>query len=258
MSVDSCIYEGTVRHRRFAPVPHEFRYRMFMVYLDLEELPRLFDRSTLWSSDRPNLAWFRREDHLGDSSESLDASVRETVKEATGRRPEGPIRLLTHLRYFGYGFNPVSFYYCYDRSERLETIVAEVNNTPWGEQHSYVLSERMNEGSGEQRRYRFGKAFHVSPFMDMDQNYDWSFRAPGNGLSVHMVTQEAGRRMLDATMVMKRTEISSAELSRVLIRYPLMTAQVIGGIYLQALKLKLKGCPFYPHPRMRDTQAEAA
>lgn len=113
MSVKSCIYEGEVRHRRFAPVNHEFRYRLFLMYVDLEELPALFRRRWLWSAGRPNLAWFRRGDHLGPANQPLADSVRDLVAARTGHRPTGPIRLLTHFRYIGFATNPISLYYCF-------------------------------------------------------------------------------------------------------------------------------------------------
>ena len=163
----SAIYFGRVRHRRMAPVLHEFSYRMFMLYLDLSELPRLFDRRWLWSARGPALARFRREDHFGDPAVPLADSVRDLVARETGVRPAGPIRLLTHLRYFGHVFNPVSFYYCFDKDDsRVETIVAEVNNTPWGEQHCYVLPQSMNAGQAGHGRYFPEKVMHVSPFME--------------------------------------------------------------------------------------------
>ncbi len=177
----SAIYRGWVRHRRHAPRRHVFRYRLFLLYLDLAELDTVFRGRWLWSTRRLALARFHRADHLGDTATPLDAAVRDLVEAQTGRRPAGPIRLLTHLRYFGYCFNPVSFYYCFDASgARVETIVAEVNNTPWGERHCYVLDETHDAGCGDRRRYRFDKAFHVSPFMPMDLTYDWRFGSPAS------------------------------------------------------------------------------
>lgn len=245
----SCIYEGTVRHRRSAPVHHAFRYSIFMLYLDLDDLPELFQGRWLWSAHAPNVAWFRRRDHLGDPHIPLDRNVRDLVEAQTGHRPAGPIRLLTHLRYFGYGFNPVSFYFCFDPADSLlETIVAEVTNTPWGEQHCYVLGESLDEGIGRRHRYRFGKQFHVSPFIGMDVDYDWRFNTPGSRLAVHMENLRDGKRFFDATMVLRRQEITGASFARVLAQYPLMTMRIIGAIHWQALRLWLKRCPLYPHP----------
>ena len=169
----SCIYTGQVRHRRFEPTHHMFSYKLFMMYVDLAELPKLFNRRWFWSNNKFSLAWFRREDHFGKHGVKLDESIRQLVQKETGKRPRGPVRLLTHFRYFGFCFNPVSFYYCFDEADaHVETIVAEVNNTPWNDQHCYVLSENKNEGNTRNKRYRFGKDFHVSPFMDMNIDYD--------------------------------------------------------------------------------------
>ncbi len=251
--MESCIFEGRVRHTRTSPVRHAFSYRIFLMYLDLEELPRVFDRRWLWSSRRAAPARFRRSDHVGPADEPLDVSVRKLIEAQTGVRPTGPIRLLTHLSYFGYCFNPVSFYYCYDVSgEHLETIVAEVNNTPWGERYCYVLHEDAHDHDGNVRRYRPAKAMHVSPFMEMDIDYDWSFTAPGDVLKVYMANHKDGRRFFDAALSLERTEISSGSLARVLLQYPFMTARLISAIYWQALLLWLKRCPFVTHPSKRQ------
>ena len=220
------------------------------MYLDLEELPRLFDPYRFWSGQTPTLAYFHREDHLGDPQRPLDVCVRDLVEDQSGWRPSGPIRLLTHLRYFGYGFNPVSFYYCFDASgEQVEAVVGEVNNTPWNEQHPYVLTEAMNEAGGRKKRYRFQKDFHVSPFMDMDQMCVWTFSEPGQTLAVHMDNIENGDRLFDATMGLRRREISQGALNWAPLRYPWMTGKVVGAIYWQALKLWWKGVPVYSHSK---------
>ncbi len=245
----SGIYAGWVRHRRMRPREHAFRYRMFMMYLDLDELPRLFRGRWLWSAKRPALARFRREDHFGPPEIPLDQAVRERVREETGRVPRGPIRLLTHLRYFGHVFNPVSFYYCFDENDEfVETIVAEVNNTPWGEQHCYVLPQTENRGTSAHGRYHPEKVFHVSPFMEMDVDYDWRFKQPDDQLTVHMENAREGRKVFDATLVLERREISAGALALVLVSFPLITLKVVGAIYWEALRLWLKGVPLHDHP----------
>jgi hypothetical protein len=254
----SCIYEGTIRHRRFWPVRNEFRYRLFLVYLDLSELKPVFSVHPLWSCGGPNLAWFRREDHFGDPRVSLDRALRDLVQDRTGRRPDGPVRLLSHLRYFGHCFNPASFYYCWDAADRqVETIVVEIHNTPWLERHTYVMDRSRNEHPlPGWRRHRFAKAFHVSPFIDMDIRYDWRFREPGDLLNVHMIDYQDGRRLFDASLGLRRREITRRSLGRVLLQYPLMTVRVVAGIYWQAARLILKGTPFYTHPRKRPPAAQ--
>jgi DUF1365 family protein len=253
----SCIYQGQVRHRRFHPVAHTFTYSLFLMYLDLDELPVLFKGRWLWSSEHFALAQFRRTDHLGDPQVPVDQAVRTLVAQRTGQRPQGPIRLLTHLRYFGYCFNPVSFYFCYDRADtHVETIVAEVTNTPWGEQYCYVLDDALNEAHGRKKRYRFSKTFHVSPFMDMAVDYDWRFCEPGPRLTIHMDNLTAGNKFFDATMTLTRREITGPALARTLTRYPFMTGKVIAAIYLQALRLWLKKVPFYPHPAQQQADRE--
>ena len=247
----SCIYEGKVRHRRMTPVVNAFQYRLFMMYLDLAELPHVFDMHPLWSARHVNLAYFRRRDHLGAPHVPLEDAVRDLVREQSGVRPKGPIRLLTQLRYFGYCFNPVSFYYCLDPSDnRLETIVAEVHNTPWLEEHCYVFGEAMNvHPSGGWRRYRFDKTFHVSPFMEMGIRYDWRFQVPGEAVHVHMNLHAGDTKRFDATLELKRVPITRGSLTRVLLIYPLMTWKVTAMIYRQALRLRWKGAPVHAHPR---------
>lgn len=251
----SCLYKGWVQHRRHEPTPHEFRYGLFMLYLDLAELPRVFDRFWCWSTRRPALARFKRSDYHGDPAQSLDAAIRATVARETGTAPKGPIRLLTHLRYFGYVFNPVSFYYCFDAAgTRVETIVAEITNTPWKERHAYVLPASAAGLTENVMQFEFGKQFHVSPFWPMDMRYDWRLSLPGEDLRIHMENLHHkdghSRRAFDATLTLQREEISSAALSRALLRYPLMTAKVSGAIYWQALRLWFRRTPFFTHPKL--------
>ena len=251
--MDSCIYEGLVRHSRRTPVTHRFEYRVFMMFLDLDELDEVFRKRWFWSTRRAALARFRRSNYLGLETEPLKVSVLDLVEKETGRRPGGPVRLLTNLSYFGYCFNPVSFYYCYDANgDGIQAIVAEVSNTPWGERDTYVLPESMNIGTGRTRRFQPTKKMHVSPFMPMDLSYDWTFARPGNRVSVYMANLKDGEKVFDASINMTRSEITGRSLARVLIAFPFMTGKVVAAIYWQALKLWVKRCPFYPHPRKRQ------
>lgn len=245
----SCIYRGVVRHRRRSPVEHDFEYPLFMMYLDLSELPSVFDGRWLWSARRPAAAWFRRADYLGDPEVELDVAVRDEAERLTGERPEGPIRMLTHLRYLGYVQNPVTFYYCF-RSDggEVETIVAEITNTPWGERHTYALRSDGAAAGACGRSHSFEKSFHVSPFMDMDQRYEWRFSEPGPNLRVHMRSLDGEGKMFDATLALRREEISTRSLMAALARYPWMTARVVAGIYWQAFRLWIKRAPYYEHP----------
>jgi uncharacterized protein len=182
----SCLYEGTVRHRRWTPIQHAFRFRLFLVYVDLGELDQVFGRHGIWSTRWPALARFRRADHLGDPREPLEESVRELVRSHLGFRPVGAIRLLTHFRYCGFQMNPVSLYYCFDSGATVvDAVVAEVNNTPWNKQHVYVLDMR---GQLDSRRLEatHSKEFHVSPFLNCEMDYHWRLNTPGKRLVVHI------------------------------------------------------------------------
>lgn len=247
--LSSAVYEGWVRHRRHSPHAHSFRYRMAQLWLDLDELEQVFARRWLWSVNRRNVAQFRRNDYLEPHHLPLAEAVRTRVEAQTGRRPEGPIRLLTHLRYFGFVFNPVSFYYCYQRDGKtLDTVLAEITNTPWGERHAYALQVDSAQPRGRALEWNFRKCFHVSPFMAMERDYRWRFTEPGDDLRVHMDVLQADKRELDVSLTLQRRPLDAASLARVLWRYPLMTTQVVGAIHWQALRLFLKGNPVHTHP----------
>jgi uncharacterized protein len=245
--VNSCIYEGAVRHRRFEVRRHDFRYRLALAYVDLEELPALLGGRLCARS--PGLVRFRRADYLGDPSRALADAVRDVVEVRAGHRPKGPVRLLTQLRSWGHCFNPVSFYYCFDRSgERLEHVLAEVTNTPWGERRSYVLSAR-NDGSAGPLLGESAKELHVSPFMAMDYMYQWRVTAPSRRLDVHIESRRRGERAFDATLSLRRHELTASSMRRMALRYPFATIRVLALIYGHAAALKLKGVPVHGHPK---------
>lgn len=245
MSSASCIYEGAIRHRRFAVRRHAFRYRLALAYIDLDELPTLLRGRLLrpW----PGLIRFRRSDYVGQPEVPLADAVRDAVQQRTGARPTGPIRLLTQPRSFGHCFNPVSFYYCFDPAgERVEHVLAEVTNTPWGERYTYVLS--ADSGNKKSLTGASTKQLHVSPFMGMDHSYTWRMTVPGERLEVHIESHRSGSVAFDATLALRRRELTRSSLARLPLRYPFASIRVLVLIYVHALALKLKGISVHPHP----------
>ncbi len=239
----SAIYHGVVTHTRHVPRPHQFRYRLYMLYLDLDELPGLA-LAPLFGVEQPRPLSFHRQDYLGDPRRPLADCVKDRVEAALGRRPGGAVRLLTHVRSLGYVFNPVSFYYCFDRGGALDAVVAEITNTPWRERHAYVLDAGATEA-----RASFTKAFHVSPFFPMQQRYQWRLTAPGQGLVVDMRNREDGREVFRATLALVRRPLTRAGLLAAALRHPAVTARLHAAIYIQAGLLWLKGEPYFEHPR---------
>lgn len=249
----SCLYEGSVRHRRWGRGAGQLDYPLFMAYLDLDELPQLFDPYPLWSARRPAVAWFRRADHLGDPDVPLADAVRTLVARHTGARPDGPIRLLTHLRHLGHCFNPVSFYYCFDAGDRRVTaVIADVINTPWGERHAHVMpvEHTSDHGSVALISGRLAKELRVSPLMGMDHVYDLRVTEPAERLAVHVESRRrSGERVFDATLALRRREITDEELARVLRRYPLLSLRMLARVGTEALRLRLRGADLFPRPR---------
>jgi DUF1365 family protein len=246
----SAIYEGWVSHRRLRPPRHEFAYRIFMPLLDLEELPEVLDPYPLWSARRPALARIRRANFLGDPGVPLRDSVGKLLAERLGRSPAGPMRLLAQPSSLGVGFNPVSFIFCHRPSGALDAIVAEVTNTPWGERHAYVLDARAGRGGADGPvEGRIPKQMHVSPFMSADQHYEWWANPPGESLRLGFRNVEAGEPVLEASLTMRRRELSRRLMNRLPLSYPPMTISTLARIYAQAVRLWAKGAPRLAHHR---------
>jgi DUF1365 family protein len=256
VSAHSCIYTGSVHHRRRTPVEHAFRYRVFMLYLDLDELDDVFAHRLLWSTTRPAFARWRRGDYPGDPSQPLDAWVRDLVAERTGSRPTGPVRLLTHCRSAGRGFNPISVYYCFDADgETLRWAVLEVTSTPWRERTHHVLDvagdERVHEG-------RLTKSLHVSPFLPMELEYRWRLSRPGASVAVAIDVADGAGTILQTGVAMRRRALTRVTMARLLVTHPPMSLRVLGGIYWQALHLWRKRVPYHPHPHHLAEEHRAA
>lgn len=246
--LDSSIYTGTLRHRRFEPVRHEFTYPIFLAFLDIDRIPSLMRVSPLASYNRFNWAAFAERDHFGDPALPLRERLKSDARQQGVELPEGPIFLLTHLRYLGYNFNPISLFYCYDRSAALQMVLAEVNNT-FGETCNYWLSPKNRLNSCHSFVYRCKKAMHVSPFMPMNLDYRFVLTDPGDTLIAHMSTLEGEHSYFDATLSLRREPWTAGALHRSLLRFPWMTAKVITAIHWEALRLFLKKVPVFTHPK---------
>lgn len=246
--MESAIYFGTLRHRRFRPAPHEFNYPLFMAYLDVDRVQELMQVSRLVSYNRWNWASFNEVDHLGNAQKPLRERLAEDAAKHDVSLPKGKIFLLTHLRYLGYNFNPVSFFYCYDTDGQLQLIMAEVKNT-FGEAHNYWLSAACQTGASDNSRsYEFDKTFHVSPFMSMACSYHWTFTPPGASLTVQTNVAENHQSVFDGTLKLARRPWSAQWLRYALMNFPWVTGKTVAAIHWEAVRLWLKKVPVVHHP----------
>ncbi|MBV6823886.1 DUF1365 domain-containing protein [Pseudomonas sp. PD9R] len=249
--MNSALYSGWIAHRRFAPRRHQFRYRVGLLYLDLDEQDTVFSLSRLAGFGRFAPFSFRESDylkaHTGNGMRLIDA-VRQQVSEAIGHAPQGSVCLLTQPRSWGLSFNPVSFFYCHEADGQLAAIVCEVSNTPWRERYHYVLPAKAPQDLLDfHQHFSVPKAFHVSPFIPRDIQYRMSFSPVAKKLGVHMADWQGEEKLFDATLTLKREALDRASLHRYLRRFPWMTAKTALAIYWQALRLLLKRVPLFAH-----------
>lgn len=244
--MNSKLYFGHVYHSRVKPKPHAFKYGLFAFFIDLDEIQKITRKVFSIGIHFWNLFRFNRKDYHRNEIADLKAAVQKTVFEKTGLKLTGRVCLLTQLRFMGYTFNPVSFYYCYDETDRLRAILSEIENTPWGERFGYVqVVEDMN---ARKHTRHFEKEFHVSPFMPMEQNYKWEFNTPTQDLWVSMTSYENESPVFNANLKIRERELNNTNLLKCAVKYPFMPQKVALGIYIQALRLYLKKIPFFDHP----------
>lgn len=265
----SCLFEGTVRHRRNFPTVHQFNFNLFMFLIDLDEVDEVCRKSWLFRKQKFTFARFDENRHLKsiDNAGNLKARAIHYLRDNGIESPIGSIRLLTQVSYLGFMMNPVCFYFCYDPTgESVIAIIAEVNNTPWGEQHLYLVtdreeSHREESGSTAIRSEPIDKCFHVSPFMSLNMDYRMAFSLPGKRMAVKIENhinpnhdesqsrQSKHQRILDVTMLLERKPLSVWNLNLLFLKYPLISVKSFAAIYWHALRLYLKKVRFYPHPR---------
>ncbi|WP_320825057.1 DUF1365 domain-containing protein [Reinekea sp.] len=250
---------GWVRHRRLAAIPHSLKYPMYMLYLDLDELPGIAAKSRLISLERFNWLNFRRRDFFGDPQQPLKAAVTEKIAQNSSIEASTIYRIcmLTNLRTLGFLSNPVTFYYAFDQNDQLLAIMPEITNTPWRERFQYVLATAPDHQaisptyhSAKGSRFKLVKDFHISPFHPMNLNYDWRFAQPDRRKNtIHLESWQANTKIFDATLSLAPILIRPATIRHTLIRFPMMAVKISTGIYWHALKLWLKGVTFHPHPK---------
>jgi DUF1365 family protein len=241
----SALYEGTVMHQRTGAHGSGFVRKIAMPLLDLDEVDGLTDLAPLWRAERPAPITYRRRDFMGDPDTPLRATVLDLVERRAGFRPDGPVRLLAHHRSWGWCFNPIALYYCFDAAETLQAVVADVTNTPWGESHAYVLDVR----GGLRDVKTESKQLHVSPFLPMDLTYDFRLTAPGKRCGLGITVTSGGAVVFRAGLSLRRRPLTRRAVAGLLVRHPLMTHRVSAGIYTHAARLWFRRTPYVPHPR---------
>ncbi|WP_342608481.1 DUF1365 domain-containing protein [Vibrio tritonius] len=241
MSLNSVLFVGQVRHRRFTPQRHALNYSLFMPCIDLDEWPTLMGSTRLLGERWWHWARFKRQDYVGEGD--LKAAVQQKVAELTGERLTGKVMALVHLRYFGLYFSPVNFYYVYDEQNNWRYLLAEVSNTPWNERHYYAVPA----GQTASTQWQHLKAFHVSPFNPINQTYQWTIREPDDHLMVHLECWQ-DEKQFDATLQMQAQPFTAKKLLWLLVKTPVMSVKVMFGIYWEAMKLWIKGVPVHDHP----------
>lgn len=240
LSGQSALYRGWVIHRRRSPRTHRFKYSVFAMLIDLDELPLLDRTLKLFSWNRRGIVSFQDRDH-GDGKD-LRAWLNRKLSDA-GIAADGKTSVLCYPRLFGYVFNPISVWFCHSNDGALTAIVYEVHNT-YDERHAYVLPVDHKAAT---IRQRCAKDFYVSPFLSMDCAYEFRIRPPGEDVSIAIHEEEAGKPILNASFYGRRHGLSDWSLVGALFRYPLMTLKIVAGIHFEAVRLMLKGIRRHDH-----------
>lgn len=249
--MNTAFYVGRLSHARLTPKSHRFSYPVFMPLVDVDAVESITDQVPFWSQKRLAPARFVRSDFIGDQDVSISEAIKARILETTGKSFSGQIFLLANWRYFGLQNNPIACYFCRGAdTDKLDYIVAEVTNTPWGERHSYVLPVTDSQ---EPFQTEFTKELHVSPFHGMDQRYRWLSTTPSESLAIKLTNIEKNQRVFHAVLQLRRVPVSAKTGLMLLVRFPLETAKVTIGIYWQALVLFLRRIPLSSHPKNNST-----
>ena len=245
---------GTVTHQRYKPTNHGFHTTLYYSWIHLAEIEAL-DALPLWSTQRFNLVQFKRQDYIRPLDRSMEDAVALHLQQAGIEEIPHSIYLLTHLRQWGMSFNPVSFYFCFREDKTCIAVLSDITNTPWDERHVYV--HRCEEQSPHFTvRSQFAKAFHISPFMAMNMNYDWSFRFDGESVVAKMDVNQNNERHFNASMKLALKPLTKRSAAIAPLRFPFTPLSVLFKIYWHALRLWLKGTPIYDHPSNENAKSD--
>ncbi|PTP74414.1 DUF1365 domain-containing protein [Vibrio splendidus] len=244
----SGIYWGNVRHRRFGDITHEFSYQLYMMGLDLDELPQTTARSVLFGTRWYNPIRFVESDYLAEKKENATTDEPKSLKQRIASKVQklggvwsdsNRVTMLAQCRCLGIYFSPINCFFCYDETGDCKYMLAEVSNTPWRERHYYLIDMHQE--------LKVKKEFHVSPFMDLNMTYFWKIKPPAKRTLVHIESRR-DNKLFDATLALTKQSVTKTNIRRTVFKIPAMTIKVVMGIYYQALKLFLKKVPFVGHP----------
>ena len=238
--INSCIYSGSVIHKRFKPKEHFFKYKVFSLFLDLSELNELDDKLNFFSLNKFNLISFHEVDHGNRDGSSLLDWVKNNLSNNNVSTNNIKVKLLCYPRILGYVFNPLSVFFVYDQNENLISILYEVKNT-FGEQHTYFFKV---ENQNKLIQNNCSKKFHVSPFIEMNCNYFFKILNPAQKLSVIIDQYDQKGKILFASQDGERSDLTSKNLMKSYLKHPLMTFKIISAIHFEAFKLWMKGIKF--------------
>ena len=249
----SAFYEGVTWHERHVPFHRRFSAKMWLAYFDVDEIPQIDDELKLLSTRRFRPLQFRRKDYFDHPEQHLGDAVRNYILDHTGEHIDGKVFLLSQLRTWGWCFNPLSLYYCFDAAGELRWIIAEVTNTPWKERTTYLLPVR----DGGVLDYEEDKQMHVSPLWPMSQRYRFNLTSPAEKISVrieNIATEgpNAGDVVHAAGLELKRVALNDRNLLSLLVRRAALTHRVTLGIHRHAALIKMRGATFYSHPKKKE------
>ena len=245
---ESCVYSGRVMHRRLIPFGHHFVYRIFSLYLDLDELPRLNEKLRLFGHNRGRLFSFWDKDHGARDGGPLRPWLEEQLTRAGIDLEGGAVRLLCFPRILGYVFNPLTVWFCHHRDGRLMAILYEVSNT-FGEQHCYLIPTPADWQEGQALHQSCEKGFYVSPFIPISGHYRFRVKQPDQRLSLGIRLVMPEGEQLVAIQNGDKGTLDDRSLLTLFFSYPLMTVKVMAGIHWEALKLWRKGATFFKRPK---------